>query len=143
MWRNKPVSMPFKEWAVKEIASDMDLDEKVVDAVVEHQFKSAILAMSKNKSVELSGFGKFLWNQKSSERRIITYYNSLEENKRLLAEEGIGEGRKVTITRRIAEIERNIEIIKPKVHEFLTNLRRVEEQADSREGNGEHHTIDE
>jgi nucleoid DNA-binding protein len=57
---------------------NMVISEKTIDAVVTHQFDSANDALNVNKSVEISGFGKFFFNDKKA----VTQYNKLLNIKR-------------------------------------------------------------
>ena len=70
---NKPASMSFKEWIIKKMSIQLVIPEKVIDQVVTHQFDSANDALNINKTVELSGFGTFHFNQKKA----VTQYNKL------------------------------------------------------------------
>lgn len=60
----KPHSMTVKEWLIKSLALSTEIPEKVIDAVVSHQFQEAHSALEINDSVEISGFGKFFFNRK-------------------------------------------------------------------------------
>lgn len=58
---DKPNNMPLKDFLVKKIAKRMQISETVVDAVVMEQFKGVVKALQEYNSVELTGFGKFLF----------------------------------------------------------------------------------
>ena len=61
---NKPEYMSDGEWMIKRTAKELDIPERIVHNVIMHQFQSASNAMSDNNSVEIYGFGKFIFNKK-------------------------------------------------------------------------------
>ena len=62
----------LKDDIIEKISSKMGIPAKDVEAVVSHQFKAALKAMDTNDSVELSGFGKFIYMPKSADRILRT-----------------------------------------------------------------------
>ena len=50
------------------------IPEYTIEAIVAHQFQEALKAMVVNKSVEISGFGKFLFNEKRALKKLEKYY---------------------------------------------------------------------
>ena len=67
---DKPISMSVKDYLIRTLAVKMLTSEKTLEAVVNHQFQSANEAMGTNKSVEISGFGKFLFNDKKAVKKM-------------------------------------------------------------------------
>lgn len=55
--------MSVREWIVKKLSLDLVIPEKTIEAIVSHQFDSAHSAVYKHNSVEISGFGKFIFNK--------------------------------------------------------------------------------
>ena len=96
--KDKPASMSVREWITRKIAVGIMIPEGVIRLVMTHQFDSAYEALEENNSIEISGFGKFYYNEKKADREIkkclsqqITYKKILDseptaEKKRLLAE---------------------------------------------------------
>jgi hypothetical protein len=100
----------------------MVISEKIIDAVVTHQFDSANDALNVNKSVEISGFGKFYFNNKKA----ITQYNKLLNIKRTyenaLADENITDTKRNALELKMQIVESSIKTLKPKIDEPGTNL---------------------
>jgi len=100
----------------------MVISEKTIDAVVTHQFDSANDALNVNKSVEISGFGKFYFNNKKA----ITQYNKLLNIKRTyenaLADENISDTKRNALELKMQIVESSIKTLKPKIDEPGTNL---------------------
>ena len=100
----------------------MVISEKTIDAVVTHQFDSANDALNINKSVEISGFGKFFFNNKKA----VTQYNKLLNIKRTyenaLADENITDTKRNALELKMQIVESSIKTLKPKIDEPGTNL---------------------
>jgi len=118
----KPMSMSVKEWIIKRMAISMVISEKTLDAVVTHQFDSANDALNVNKSVEISGFGKFYFNDKKA----LAQYNKLLAIKKayenMLADENITEVKRNAVQLKVQIVESSIKTLKPKINEPGTNL---------------------
>lgn len=128
--------MTDKEFLIRTIASKLLFAEKTIEAVINHQFASANNAMDTNKSVEISGFGKFMFNEKKAARRLKTYMMKKHDmytiiNHPTSTTEQI---RKATLI--YNDMVDNIALLKPNISdEFLTDLRGLEEQSDSEDRN--------
>ena len=100
----------------------MVISEKIIDSVVTHQFDSANDALNINKSVELSGFGKFYFNQKKA----LTQYNKLLAIKntyeKTLLDENTSDVKRNAVTLKLQIIETSIKTLKPKINEPGTNI---------------------
>lgn len=66
----KPMSMSVKEYLIRTLAVKLAINEKTIEAVVNHQFQSANEAMDLNHSIEISGFGKFMFNEKKALKKL-------------------------------------------------------------------------
>jgi hypothetical protein len=101
---------------------NMVISEKIIDSVVTHQFDSANDALNVNKSVEISGFGKFYFNGKKA----YTQYNKLLNIKRTyesaLADENITDTKKNALLLKLQIVDSSIKTLKPKIDEPGTNL---------------------
>lgn len=67
---DKPVNMSVKDYLVRTMAVKLLTSEKTIEAVINHQFQSANEALDQNNSIEISGFGKFFFNNKKATKRI-------------------------------------------------------------------------
>lgn len=64
------MSMSVKEYLIRTLAVKLAVNEKTIEAVVNHQFQSANEAMDLNHSIEISGFGKFMFNEKKALKKL-------------------------------------------------------------------------
>lgn len=71
MLLNKPRSMGLKEWLVRVLSQREHIPKTTIDAVIDHQFDEASQALKTNNSVEISGFGKFVYNKGKAEKELI------------------------------------------------------------------------
>lgn len=113
---NKPKSMSVREYLVRILSVDMAIPEKVVDAVIAHQFQSANEAMDTNKSLEISGFGRFLFNDKKAVKKMATLEARLEQYTAQLEDNTLTEANRVKITEIIRVINKQIQQLKPKLN---------------------------
>ena len=118
----KPQSMSVKEWIIKKMAISMVVSEKVIDAVVTHQFDSANDALNVNKSIEISGFGKFYFNQKKAQGQYVKLNKIKQAYENMLLDENITETRKNAVELKIKIVESSIKTLKPKINEPGTNI---------------------
>jgi hypothetical protein len=118
----KPASMSIKEWIIKKMSINMVVSEKIIDSVVTHQFDSANDALNTNKSVEISGFGKFFFNGKKA----FTHYKKLlrikQSYEKALADENITDTKRNTLLLKMQIVDSSIKTLKPKIDELGTNL---------------------
>lgn len=101
---------------------NMVISEKTIDAVVTHQFDSANDALNVNKSVEISGFGKFYFNNKKA----VTQYNKLLAIKKayenMLLDGNITSTKRNAVELKLQIIETSIKTLKPKIDEHKSDL---------------------
>jgi len=111
----KPISMSVKEWIIKKMSINMVISERIIDQVINHQFDSANDALNTNDTIEISGFGKFLFNKK----RALTQYTKLLQMKQayenMLADPDITDKKKHSTELRLNTALTDIKILKPKM----------------------------
>jgi len=88
---NKPQSMSIKDFLVRTLAIKLAMNEKIVDTVVSHQFRSASEAMLCNHSVEISGFAKFIFNEKKAQKTIARLMAKMEVAEKSMTDENATE----------------------------------------------------
>ena len=59
---DKPITMPLRDWLIKRIALQKNIPSSVIEAIVSHQFDSANAAVHTVKSLEIPGFGRFVFS---------------------------------------------------------------------------------
>jgi nucleoid DNA-binding protein len=122
----KAASTPIKEYIIKKMAvnkvTDKLISEKTMDVVISHQFESAIKAMQTNSTVEISGFGKFLFNFKRAQKELTKYEKIREHYTSLLQNTSLSEEQRKDLEDKLAIANDGIKNLKPRVNEYISNL---------------------
>jgi len=109
---NKPKSMSHKEYLVRALSIKLAMSEKIVEAVVNHQFQSANEAMDVNHSLELSGFGRIVFNNKKAIKKLAALEAKLERTQNQLNNNNADTKK---IKDAIEVLEKQIRLLKPKI----------------------------
>ena len=127
---DKPRSLSMKDYLVRTLAVKLRIPEKTLDAVISHQFQSANDAMLGNKSIEISGFGKLLFNQKKADKKMVDLLRIKGHLENRLK---TPEGDTLLNKTKLESVNSAIEVLKPKIttYESVSDLRGVEEQSAS------------
>lgn len=67
---SRPLTVPIKDWMIKNLSKEKDISERTIQCVIVHQAESVMKKMRECRSVEFSGFGKFLFNVKKAEKKL-------------------------------------------------------------------------
>ena len=129
---DKPMSMSVKDYLIRKLSVSLMMSEKTIEAIVNHQFRSANVALQDNNTVEISGLGKFYFNYKKAVRKMekmvskanlfYTQVNNIE----------LTEQKRQSSANKLANTLAQIEALKPKLNvEHQPDLRGMEEQVDS------------
>lgn len=131
---DKPLSLSVKDYIIRKLSIKMKLTEKIIDNVVTHQFSSANEALVKNKSVEISGFGKFVFNDKKAISKMAKLHIQKGIFENMVNSVELSEQRKASAIVKLQNVLLMIETLKPKIsHETKSDLRGMEEPSDSSE----------
>jgi nucleoid DNA-binding protein len=127
---DKPISMSVKDFLVRTLAVKMLTSEKTIEAVINHQFQSANEAMDLNNSLEISGFGKFYFNEKKAKKRIGALNAKKGAMERLISDETTSEQKRRSSQVTLDKTEALINLLKTKTiyeDQLLSDIRGVEE----------------
>ena len=124
---NKPTSLSVKDWIIRKLAPKMLLSEKTIEAVVNHQFQEANQALSKHKSLEISGFGKFFFNDGKAVRQMAKYESQKALFTKKLEDETLTDQKRKSYELKLQIAKDCIRDLKPRMYAF-TDIRGMEEQ---------------
>jgi len=127
---DKPISMSVKDYLVRTLAVKMMISEKTIETVINHQFQSANEAMDTNNSIEISGFGKFYFNEKKAKKRLEDLTRKKNLMLEFLASAETSEQKKRSSQVTLEKTEALINLLKSKItyeDQFLSDLRGLEE----------------
>lgn len=113
----KPVNMSIRNFIFRRMSTDMVIPESVIETVVLHQFAGVVQATSAHNSVEISGFGKLMFNRKKAFYRMKNYESTKRMYEEILLSQDTPQAK-----RRITEIKMGtllelMEALKPMLHE--------------------------
>jgi nucleoid DNA-binding protein len=131
LFTDKPTSMSVKDFLIRRLAVKMMISEKTIEAVVNHQFQEANVAMSGSKSLEISGFGKFYFNDKKAAKQMKKYEEMKAAYEKRLQDEKLTDQRRRVLGVLLKSVTDAIEDLKPKMYDTFPDLRRMEEQPSS------------
>ena len=127
---DKPFSMPLKEYLLRIMSVSQDIPEKTIEAVMEYQFKGVVEAMltSDIYSVEVSGFGKFIFNKNKALKKDTILLNKKIELEEKLKNENLSETVRNKHMTDLLVLSKWIEGLKQKVDGDTRSVGRVAKQ---------------
>ncbi len=133
---DKPTAMSVKDYLYRVMSVSTNTPEKIIAAVVNHQFEGVMLAMDKPgiHSIEVSGFGKFLFNTKKSQRMLAAYIKSMDTCRATINDPNATESKKEHASKTLASMEVWLEKSKPKFNGANESIGGVEEPLDASRG---------
>lgn len=112
---DKPISMSVKDYLIRTLAVKIMVSEKTIEAIVNHQFQSANEAMDTNNSIEISGFGKFFFNEKKAKKKILSLHGKKKMMESHLANPEATEQKKHAAQVTLEKTEALIKLLNSKV----------------------------
>lgn len=135
LFTDKPVSLSVKEWIIRKLAPKMLMSEKTIEAVVNHQFQSANESLFQNKSIEISGFGKFYFNEKKAYKLMEKMLSQKELFERWMNDESLPEAKRRSARLKFQTAVDGMRDLKPRIYDDnVPDLRGVEEQSAASQG---------
>lgn len=107
----------MKEQLIKEIAKKLELEERIVEKIISHQFDSAIKATHVHNSVEISGFGKFMFNKRRAYYKLESSLAAQKNIEALLAKE-LSEKERRNYELKLVSVNKTVNSLKPKLYDF-------------------------
>lgn len=122
--------MSVKDYLVRTLAVKMMVSEKTIETVINHQFQSANEAMDTNNSIEISGFGKFYFNEKKAKKRLVDLTRKKNLMLEFIASADTSEQKKRSSQVTLEKTEALINLLKSKItyeDQLLSDIRGLEE----------------
>lgn len=110
---SKPESMSIKDYLIRILASKLMVNEKTIDKVISHQFRSASEAMMYNNSVEISGFAKFTFNEKKAQKTISRLVAKMEVAEKSMTDENVTEAYRKRASVIYTKTKDQLKLLKP------------------------------
>lgn len=112
---DKPVSMSVKDYLVKVMSLKTNIPSKIIDAVVVHQMEGIYEATKKHDTVEISGFGKLLFNKSKALRKWEKNLSKEKTFRKILEDPNLTENRRKSIETKLNNTLAFLEGIKPRI----------------------------
>ena len=129
---DKPMSMSVKDYLIRKMSVSLMTSEKTIEAVVNHQFRSANIALQDNNIVEISGLGKFYFNYKKAVKKMEKMVSKVNFFYSQVVNMELTEQKRISSANKLANTLIQIETLKPKLNvEHQPDLRGMEEQIGS------------
>lgn len=114
---DKPISMSVKDYLIRVLSVRMNTPVKVIEAVVAHQMEGINKAIqADNKfSVEMSGFGKWLFNHKKAQKKMDKNISKEKLFSSFLENPDLTDRQKTSYTLKLENTKKWIQGIKPKL----------------------------
>ena len=137
LYTDKPQTLSVKNFLIRKMSTAMSIPEKTITTIIDHQFTSLIENMPTNNSLEISGFGKFIFHKRKAPNSMIHYMKEQEAFKNELAAATDPQEIK-RLEFRISGLELKMKALNQKLqsyeNQFCTNFRGVEKPVDSSRG---------
>lgn len=99
------------------MAVGLVVNERVISQVITHQFNSAEDATKTNNSVEISGFGKFIFNKSKAVRHVEKLEKIKKVYEQQLAEDTLPTKKLDVIKSKLSNLNLTLNSIKPKLQD--------------------------
>lgn len=129
----RPPSVSMKDFLIRVLAVKMMKSEKTIEAIINHQFQTSAQAIRETKSVEISGFGKFFFNDVKARKKMELFLKKKALYESLVNNPELSETRRKSAQNKLANTIADIEFLKPRIDdgELFTNNGGLEKPADS------------
>lgn len=107
---------PIKHVLVLKLSKELNIPESIIDAVIAHEMESAKVAMNDANSVELSGFGRFYFNEGRARKKLKRYLDFKSYYEKLIEEEN-DSGKRVSLQIKLHAVISQIALMKTKLKE--------------------------
>lgn len=123
----------MKDFLIRVMSVQLMRSERVIEQVINHQFTSASEAMKANDEVELSGFGKFIFNRKKALKKLDKLEGQIGNFSLQRNNENLSPTRRQSAETKLSNALNNYRILKTKVYgepfdESETDIRGLEER---------------
>lgn len=90
----KQSNISTKDYIIRKMSHSLNIPEKRIEMVVNHQFDSLREGLKKHYTMELSGFGKWIYNVNKAKKILLKEYSKKETFTNKMNEPGITEAKR-------------------------------------------------
>ena len=133
MYTDKPQTLSVKHFLIRKMSTAASIPEKTIASVIDHQFITLIENMPSSNSLELSGFGKFMFHKNKAPKTMLNYLKDQQEIIARIPQMESADRKRAEI--KLSNIELKIKVLNQKLqsyeNQFCTNIRGMEKSIDS------------
>lgn len=107
--------MQLKEFLVKKLSLKLNKSEYTISTVISNQFQTAFQATTNHNTIELSGFGKFVFSQYKAKRQMDKYNSQVNLYSSIISDPNSSPELIHNNNLRLNTTLKNIEHLKPKL----------------------------
>ena len=111
----KVKKITLRDRLIKKMSTKLVVSEVVLNQVITHQFNSAHDALKNNNSIEISGYGKFLFNLKKAKTKIKKLEKVQVSYENMLKDEDISLKKSNFIKSKLSSINLTLNSLRPKI----------------------------
>lgn len=115
---DKPITLSTKNWLIRKLSTEIMISERVIDAVVSHEFETMREKLETCDSIEISGFGKFIFNKKKAERKMQDWLNIKSKFTGYCNDETLSEGKRKSYAFKLEKLENDIRILNDRMKKY-------------------------
>ena len=101
------------------MSTKLVISERIISQVITHQFDSANDALKNNNSVEISGFGKFVFNKKRAVAKVKKLTDVKNSYEKMLQDDDLPVRKVNFIKNKLSSINLTLTSLKPKIDEDI------------------------
>ena len=120
------MSMSMKDYLIRVMSVKMMVAEPTIEKVINHQFLSAYEAMKTNDEIELSGWGKLIFNKNKALKKLLKMESQIRVFTAQRDNPQLSEGKRASAELKLNNVLRNYELLKTKVNGELVEEREAD-----------------
>jgi hypothetical protein len=113
---DKPVTLSVKHFLIRKMAVDTMVPEKIIEAVINHQFSRALEEVKVSNSLDFSGWGRFIFSEYKAKKQLTKYLSQKEQWEKMLNGEEISTILKNSLEVKIKNVINDINLLKIKLN---------------------------
>jgi hypothetical protein len=107
---DKPVTLTVKQWIIRNMSTKTMVQERIIEAVINHQCEGGMKGLERYDSLEFSGWGKFYFNRRKALQKLEKYRRIKGDLEKMLSNEEM-EKKRHSVELKIEDITRDIGIL--------------------------------
>jgi len=109
---DKPDTMSIKEHIFRKLSQELNLPLATIKKVLDNQFRTALIALKTNDSLEIAGLGKFLLNRRMLNYHIKKTETSIKTCAETLKDPLLDDVTREAVTKQFLEMPDDLELLK-------------------------------